>query len=545
VRVVANGESACIDSLDEAGLRGILSRAANFFHKLTTKGEDGKDVEVSPPLDVVRDILSLKDWEFPHLLAITTTPVIRQNGTILSTLGYDDSTMLFYYSRSKLPTIPDCPTEEEIHDAVQLVKELLWDFPFDSEASQANAVAALFSPILRPLIDGLIPLTVIDKPQQGTGASLLCEIIALISTGRNAVMTAGFRNDEEWRKNITTTLLRGRQIVVIDNVDGDLYAPSLAGLLTMHVWSDRVLGRNEDVLIPNTTCWFTNGNNIKLRGDLPRRSYWIRLDAQEAQPWLRSPSEFRHPNIVAWARENRGKILAGILTIARAWVLTGKPIPDDVPVIGNFESWCYTIAGILNFTGIKGFLGNLQSMYTMADPETPGWMVFLEVWYEIFGNEPVSTSEIIKKLKSDDNLCNSLPGSLGDVEDKKFAQKLGSALSRRLQMRFTNGLVITKAGKKQHAVLWKVDKAANLASPIFSFGGEAGEACLYQAPGEKNDGEKMEIEKNIEGGGVEQASPDSHLATKPGEAQSPDESPTDSDQASDEIDEFLRSEGML
>jgi len=502
----------------------MLTRTADFT-KVTESGQ----ADTSPPLDVVRDILALKKWGFPYLLAITTIPVIRRDGTVLTVPGYDERTELFYYSHLDLPSIPETPTDRQISDAVEVVKELLWDFPFDSEASRANAIAALFTPVLRPVIDGPVPLAVVDKPQAGTGASLLCDVIALIATGEITGMIGGFRNDEEWRKNITTTLLRGHQIVVIDNVDGHLFSPSLASLLTSRSWRDRILGRNEEISMPNTTCWFANGNNIRLEGDLPRRAYWIRMDAQEAQPWLRPYDEFRHPNLVDWTRENRVNVLVSILTIARSWVLTGAPVPDDVPTIGSFESWCHTLGGIMNFIGVKGFLHNLQAMYAMTDPETPQWLCFLETWRQILGDKAVTTAEVAKQLKDNEDFRETLPDTLVTVEDKSFTKKLGTALAHRLGMRFTSGLVITKVGTKQRAILWKIQEARDIDSPVFSFKSESGESAPASYPCARKtiEGpeEKEEVENEIMSGKlVGQDSQDSLSATKPSVSSDPDRS---------------------
>ena len=103
---------------------------------------------------------------------------------------YDNTTNLVYLPSTGLtvPPISEIPAATEVKKAIDLTLEPLCDFPFESDASHANAVAALFTPILRPMIDGPVPLCIIDKPQAGTGASLLAEVIALITTGRPAAM---------------------------------------------------------------------------------------------------------------------------------------------------------------------------------------------------------------------------------------------------------------------------------------------------------------------------------------------------------------------
>lgn len=476
-----------IEPLSESALRGIITRSANFI--TVTGNAKGKvsETQVSPPLGVVKDILSLSRWEFPHLLTITEVPVIRSDGSILAQLGYDAATSLYYHPSSDLimPTIPDTPTESDLKAATALIKDVICDFPFDSEASGANAIAAMLTPIVRPMIEGLAPLAVFDKPQPGTGASLLADVIAFIATGQTAGMLGGQRKEEEWRKAITTILLYGRSVICIDNIDGVLDSTSLATVLTARVWRDRILGRNEEVLLPNISTWIANGNNIRLAGDLPRRAYRARLDAQLAQPWLRQPTEFKHPDLIKWVRQKRGDIIAAMLTVARAWVVASKPKPNDSVSIGSYESFCEVLGGILDYIKVEGFLGNLQQMYSEMDVETPQWGSFLEAWQEVFGDSGVTVAELVKTLKENEVLAAALPNSLADKDAKGYNQKLGTALARRTDVRFPNGLMIQKGAVKQRAVAWKITKADTQLT-FFSFKSELSESFYNPSRVPKN-----------------------------------------------------------
>ncbi|MFC1968585.1 hypothetical protein ACFLVX_04280 [Chloroflexota bacterium] len=86
-----------------------------------------------------------------------------------------EARFLFYKHRHppaqdlRVPLVPDTPTKNDVKRARDLILEVICNFPFDSEASGGNAVAAMLTPIVRPMIDGLAPLAVFDKPQPGTG----------------------------------------------------------------------------------------------------------------------------------------------------------------------------------------------------------------------------------------------------------------------------------------------------------------------------------------------------------------------------------------
>ena len=97
-------------------------------------------------------------------------------------------------------------------------------------------------------------------------------------------------NDDEWRKKITSILLAASPFVLLDNIPDNttIDSPSLAAALTTEQWSDRLLGRNNAIRLPSRVVWAATGNNLRVAGDMPRRSYSIRLDANAERPWERT-----------------------------------------------------------------------------------------------------------------------------------------------------------------------------------------------------------------------------------------------------------------
>ncbi len=458
VRIVADeDDKPVIGSLSESELRYELANVANFM-RLTTKG---LPVPTAPPINIAENIMAEPNSGFPPLLNITETPVIRSDGTILIDIGYDTASKLYYFPSANLdvPPIPDNPTLENIQQAVNILDDVIHDFPFDGPASYANALAMIISPAARPMITGCVPLGVITKPQVGTGASLLAEAIAIINTGRSAAMMSAPRDDEAWRKGLTGLLLRGQAVAVIDNVEGTLYSAALASLLTADTFQDRVLGCNEMIILPNKLTLIATGNNIRLGGDLPRRCVVSRIDSLEARPWLRDSSKFRHPFLKEWTLANRGKILGAILTLLRAWVLAGRPPAPDAPNLGGYESWVRVVGGTLYYAGIRGFIGNLDYVYDTADTETPQWDSFLTAWYDRVGEKAITASELAKHLEEDSDFYDTLPDTLADArkESKGFTRRIGNALAARAGRRYPSGLQLLRSEKtRDRAVLWQV-----------------------------------------------------------------------------------------
>jgi len=445
-----------IEAMSESALRGRLARCAEFTRQLK-----GGPRACPPPMDVVRDIMALGAWPFPPLVGIVEVPVLRPDGTVVAAPGYDRATRLYYVPAPGLqvPPIPTEPTAGQVADALDMIREPLREFPFDSDASWANALAALLTPVLRPMIAGPVPMALFDKPQAGTGASLLAEVVATVATGRASAMMPAPRDDEAWRKRITSLLLRGATVVVVDNVEGRLYAPSLGALLTASVWQDRILGESRMVTLPHRMTWVVTGNNIKLAGDLPRRCYWVRMDAECPCPWQRTG--FEHPDLVGWTLAHRGELLAAALTLARAWVVAGRPKAGDLPILGGLTGWSETVGGVLACGGVRGFLGNLAEMYDTMAEDTAEWEAFLAAWHEVLGDRQLTVAEFTKSLAGGGPLADALPADLADARDehKGFNRRLGRALAKKAGVRLPCGLYVHKGRKERRAVRWSVREA--------------------------------------------------------------------------------------
>jgi len=452
----------CIKELSEAGLRHCLTQAADFIRE----GKDGSTM-VSPPKDLVQNIMAAPAWPFPALRGIVEVPVLKPDGSILGEPGYDLVTRLYYTPAPGLAKVHILknPGQKEAQAAAAFIfNELLKDFPFADDASGVNALGALLTPIVRPSIAGRVPLAVIDAPQAGTGKTIYLEIVGLTSTGRWQPMLAPPQrrdSDEEWGKVISSALLKGWAVIAFDNCDGALRSPSLAMALTAEVFSCRKLGSNEMPEIPVNVTWLLNGNNIQLGGDLPRRCYWIRLDARMSRPWERN--DFRHKDLKKWAGENRGRLVASLLTMAKAWQAAGCPKPDT-PKLGSFESWCDTVGGIIQFCGYDGFLGNLEAMYEKTDAEGQEWEAFLLAWRRRYGERVVLVKDLVGEVQGDDSvLKDALPGNLVEALGKKggsFARTLGLALAKKDGAHFGEDGVhlvrVPKADTTSGANGWKV-----------------------------------------------------------------------------------------
>lgn len=437
-----------IERLLKEHLRGRLARAADFY----ILGSGGMR-HVSPPSDVVDDVLTRADWGVPGLDGVIEAPALRPDGSVISQPGYDAATRLLYQPDKGLvvPPVPESPSGEDVRAAIALVDEAIGEFPYVDQASRANAWGLLLTPILRPAIAGCVPLCLLDKPKAGTGASRFAEVVALVSTGKPAAMMGVPKDDDEWRKQITSQLKKGASLIVIDNVASELGSEHLDRALTCQVWEDRLLQVSEAPSYPQRATWIATGNNLTVRKDFARRCYTCRLDSQMAQPWTRQG--FRHADLLEWVGGHRGALVAALLTIARAWFAAGRPeAPPSIPRIGNFEQWCRVVGGILAHAGFAAFLANLRGHWREADREEAEWEAFLRAWYTVLGEAKVRAGELTTALLDAANFefRESLPDPLDDALDQEeqalrssrpgnaggFTKMLGRALGRKVGTRY-------------------------------------------------------------------------------------------------------------
>ncbi|GHV51321.1 hypothetical protein FACS1894216_05130 [Synergistales bacterium] len=420
----------------------IMSRAANFV-RTSFSGCVG----VFPPENLAKAIVNIGQWSFPVLRGIVEIPVLRKDGTILDSPGYDTASELYYRPNTEIPKIPDNPGKRDAESATAFLLDILSDFPFQDDASRDNALGLLLTVVVREIV-GLAPMALIDAPTKGTGKTRLAQLVSIVATGRELPLSPEVRDDEEWRKQITSLLIADRLVIVIDNVERTLCSGHLAAVLTTSEWADRLLGKSEVLHLHSRAIWIATGNNIRLGGDISRRAYWIRLNSNLAKPWMRDSREFKR-ELPFWAITHRAEIVAALLTMARAWIVGGRPAWSGRS-LGSYEAWSQTVGGILEYCGLTKFLSNLEALYEQVDDEPAQWGVFFEAIFEVFGeNNCFSTKTLIERvseesghfLASEENnsLKSSLPERLGEVSDKGFSRRLGLAMRKRKDQIFETG----------------------------------------------------------------------------------------------------------
>lgn len=422
-----------------------LSEAARWYDPNARRAVD-------PPPTFAAFLARVGEYpDVPRLERVITTPVLDVDGELVTQPGYHrDARTLLVPSIGQVK-VPDAPTADEVSEARQLLLDLVGDFPFVSDGDRAATLALLLLPFVRSMIDGPTPLHLATAPVQGTGKGKLID--TALAPGCGVVSSTPWTADEhEVRKTISSALRQGRVSIKWDNIAGSMASQSLALALTERVWDARVLGVSEMFVAPIHTIWAATANNAQLDRDLTRRTLMITLDHKVERPEDLSgpPGTGRgwQFDLPSHAVRNREQYVAAALTLARSWVVAGRPDPSaDTPAFGSYEDYRRVIGGILEHAEIDGFLTNLHDARAAASDEVgPEVEVFNLI--STLGAVDVTTAKPARLLAE---LDSDLLAASGTTSHTGFGKWLGHRRNR-----IVNGRALRQARTRSSNV-WYVE----------------------------------------------------------------------------------------
>ena len=326
--------SPTVSPLPEAVLRERLTACTRFV-QMIKRGDTIVETAAHPPGWCVKAIVKRGEWDgIRPLTAVVPSPVLRADGTVLHSVGYDDKSGLYCADQAGV-NVPEHPTQDEAVRAAKLLLDVVCDFPFSKPVHRSAWLAFVLTPLARHAFRGPAPLFLKDANVRGSGKTLLCELGSIIAYGRDIARMSNPNDDDECRKRITALAIAGDPLVLIDNIVGRLGCASLDAALTATVWKDRVLGMSAMVELPLCVTWCASGNNVMLAADTTRRTLHIRLESPMENREERTG--FKYPNVTEHAHRNRSGLLSAALTILRGYCCAGRP-RHGLTAWGTFEA---------------------------------------------------------------------------------------------------------------------------------------------------------------------------------------------------------------
>ena len=149
--------------------------SGEYYYRLCTSADwyivekDGNEQDHHPPRDLAELLtLAQPDARLPVLEGIYTHAVLiadeQGQPALLASPGYHEGAGVIIAGTVAPPFPPDADP------VAALLEDLLFDFPFKTQADKANALAAGLTYIVKPFV-GETPFMVWDKTEPGTGAT--------------------------------------------------------------------------------------------------------------------------------------------------------------------------------------------------------------------------------------------------------------------------------------------------------------------------------------------------------------------------------------
>ncbi len=372
----------------------------------------GKIVSIPVPLskDIALLFLSLEgEWGLPHLRGITTTPILRDDGSIRIAAGFDHETGLWCHQLPDI-AIPGRPTSWDAQGALEDLRRFFKTFPFadskrmlDPELSvdvtdlahplgldESTFLVALITAVCRSRLE-LAPGFLVRAPSYsgaGTGKGLLVKATSIIASGaRPSAFTSG-HDIEELDKRLTAALIEARPAVFLDNFNAkELKSDILASALTEYPAMVRPMGQTKMVPLHNSTFIAISGNAVEIAEDMARRLLVSNLDAHVENPELRNFA----PGFLDDVLAARQKLLAAALTIWR-W---GRQQPDlkRGKPFGSFELWALWCRDPLLALGCRDPIDRLAEIKA-ADPRRRMLVALFDAWWDKHRDGVLKASEL-------------------------------------------------------------------------------------------------------------------------------------------------------
>ncbi len=324
-----------------------LSEVA-IFKRFDRRLNDYKVVDC--PMSIATALeLGTDDDTFKPLTVMANAPFLRVDGTIRDTLGYDETTGIYYAPNLDFPPQPVQPDWRQARAALDDLLELVRQFPFAGDVSRSVFLADVLTALARPTLPKS-PMVLYTASMAGSGKTLMASIANLIAYGHATTHPWPGNNEEELKKVFTSVLLAGDPVVVFDNLPNGavIKNAALSQFVTSDDYADRKLGESERVKFRNRTRVVLTGNNVTLASDNARRTIVCELQLQ-VESLKDRQIEFDHPNLTLHIKQNRARYITAALTVLRAYAL--HPYPLNLQPLDSFEDWSWSVREALVWLG--------------------------------------------------------------------------------------------------------------------------------------------------------------------------------------------------
>jgi len=330
-----------LDQLTPDASRSYFERFTKFFRRSTVNGKDCLRSAILS-VDITRAFLASHEAKenLPTIRALSAVPVPMADGSIHTT-GWSKETGIFvtakWASNLILPTL---------EDAVALILGTQTDFCFVTDADKSRAIAAIIAPAIRlsGAIDGSSPLHVLEADQSQAGKGYETKVIgAIYGETLSPVAVSGGRGVGSLDESFAAALLRGRPLVVLDNLRDKLNSQVLESFITAEgPFGCRVPYSGIVEVDSKKYVLLATSNGIEGTSDISNRMLIIRL---MKQPRGYRYQQYKEGDLVAHIAASRAQYIGAVLRVVSEWIRNGKQTTNDAR--HDLRTWCRSLDWIV------------------------------------------------------------------------------------------------------------------------------------------------------------------------------------------------------
>ena len=409
VRLVTNGEG--VMNAKEMTSEGVIM-AAHEVCQPFKYDKDGNTVLIPLPMGVARMYLDLGEWNLQPLAGISTAPILRPDGSLISGRGYDRVSQIYCDCQIAVD-VPERPSKAQAQAALLALRDAFKTFPFADAVmvadgkiqivdltqppglNESTALAAVLTATCRASL-WTAPGVMIVAPHlsgSGAGKGLLLRSVSMIAFGIAPEAFSTGRDAAELDKRIGSALLTGDPVLFLDNANNrTLRSETMASTLTERPSRVRVLGRSKMLRLNCTVFVGLTGNGLGVAEDLVRRLLRIDIDPKMEDPENR---EF-DPGFLNSIKGRRVELLSAALTILRWGRQQAATLKRGIPM-GSFEQWAEWVRDPLIELGCQDPALGIRNAKA-SDPARQEIAEMFTIWNREHGEEAVKAADLNEEI---------------------------------------------------------------------------------------------------------------------------------------------------
>jgi len=397
-RIVEKAGGAVVsEQVNEHTLSAVLSSKCDWERR---RGNEW--VRCDPPGEVVRSVMSRQDRE--HLQMITglaRQPFFAPDRTLVTASGYNAGTGIYGAFESRDYSLDEL-TRDQAETALQYLKWLIKEFPFESKEDRSAALGAMLTAAIRPSLPQA-PAFNITATRPGSGKSYLAKLIALVAGPGEPHSTSYPSTAEEAAKMVLAMLLEKPATILFDDMQTNWKSfGALNRALTSPTTTERLLRSNRTATANTNVLFLGTGNNVRPERDMRRRVVSIRLAPEDETPALRS---YRSEKPLDHLRKHRTAVVKAALTIIGAYQAAGEV--TEAPALEAFDVWGALCRQPLLWLGERDPATSLVRQLAEESQED-GFGDFLDAWHQCFRSDSVTVRKVVDRAEHDQALGDAL-----------------------------------------------------------------------------------------------------------------------------------------